>query len=153
MVVASAMAFIAVMLVGDDLVPLVLGTAYVVVGDSLPPLTLLLVAMAICSVGRLAALVADRPGLSEMAAGAELAAFWSLGPVLASRYGTTGMAWAAARALGLSLVVLPLALVRGGLAWNVGLLIVASAAYATLLLWMGVVSIGELRSLRSVVRR
>jgi O-antigen/teichoic acid export membrane protein len=178
MAIAASMALLATVMVGDDLVPLVLGHAYSVVGDSLRPLTLSLVAMAVCSIGRLAALVADRPGLSALAAGAELAVFWSIGPLLASRYGATGMAFAAlagttfygavitwrtrdvlpysllptARALGLSFVFLPLALLRGTLLVNVALLAVAIGGYAATLLWRRVVSLDELRSARNIIR-
>ena len=178
MAIASSMALLATVMVGDDLVPLVLGQAYAAVADGLRPLTLSLVAMAICSIGRLAALVADRPGLSAMAAVAELGAFWSLGPLLASRYGATGMAFAAlagttfygavitwrtrdilpysllptARALALSFVVLPLALLRGTPLLNVALLVLAFGGYAALLVWRRVVSLDELRSARSIIR-
>ncbi len=178
MVIASSMALIATVMVGGDLVPLVLGPAYVTVGDSLGPLTLSLVAMAICSIGRLAALVVDRPGLSALAAGAELAAFWSVGPLLASRYGAAGMALAAlagttvygavitwrtrdvlpyslgpaARALGWSLTVMPLAWLRATPGVNLALLVVALGAYAALLAWRGVVSLDEVRAARNVIR-
>lgn len=178
MVIAASMALLATLMVGDDLVPLILGAEYTAVGDSLAPLTLSLAAMAVCSVGRLAALLVDRPGLSGLAAAAELAAFWSVGPVLAIRYGAAGMAWAAlagsslygavitwrtrdvlpfsltpaARAFALSMLFWPLTLVREAPAVNATLLAVAISGYAGLLIWRRVVSFEELRSAARVIR-
>ena len=57
-----------------------------------------------------------------------------------------------ARALGLSFVFLPLALLRGTLLVNVALLAVAIGGYAATLLWRRVVSLDELRSARNIIR-
>lgn len=95
MFVVASLACQATLLVGDDVVPLELGAAYRPVVACLWPLSLSLFALAVSSIGRLSALVVDRPGLSAMAAGVELGMFWALGAVLASRYGAVGMAVAA----------------------------------------------------------
>ena len=95
MFVVSSLASLATLLVGHDLVPLVLGTAYLPVADCLWPLALALFALAVSSIGRLSALTLDRPGLSASAAAVELALFWGVGSLLATRFGALGMAVAA----------------------------------------------------------
>lgn len=179
MVVVASVTCLATLLVGDDLVPLVLGAEFRPVTGSLWPLSLALYGLAVASVGRLGALVADRPGLSGVAAGAELAAVWALGPPLAVRYGAAGMSAAAlagtlvyavvitgaARravryspraALHAAALGLPFAglwFLRGGWPVNAALFVVASAGYAGLLWWRGVVTAEEMASLRGVLRR
>jgi hypothetical protein len=49
----------------------------------------------LCSVGRLISLVVDRPGDSAVAAAVELCMFWTVGSVLAMRYGSFGATVAA----------------------------------------------------------
>ena len=95
MFIVASLASLATLLMGDTLVPLVLGAAYRPVTDCLWPLVLALFAMAVSSIGRLSALALDRPGLSATAAAVELVTFWGLGSVLASRFGALGMAVAA----------------------------------------------------------
>jgi O-antigen/teichoic acid export membrane protein len=179
MIVAASLAGLATALIGDDLVPAVLGTAYAPVAASLQPLSLALFALAVSGIGRLSALVVDRPWLSATAAAAELLMFWSLGLLLVSRYGSTGMGWAAlagtatyaglitwqmravlpyspreaAEAAGLAALFLPLVLLRGSAAWNLALLAAAVAGYVAMLLWRGVITMAEMRALRSAVRR
>jgi hypothetical protein len=132
----------------------------------------------VSSIGRLSALVVDRPGLSAMAAGVELVMFWGLGTVLASRYGAVGMAVAAlAGTIGYATVIawsvhptlpysprpamtaaalalpwVPLALLRGGWQVNLVLLTVAVAGYTALLLWRRVVTLDEIGALRRVMQ-
>jgi O-antigen/teichoic acid export membrane protein len=178
MAIAASVTCLATLLVGRDLVPLVLGASFRPVVDSVWPLSLALYALAVASVGRLGALVTDRPGLSGVAAGAELAAVWALGPPLAMRYGAAGMAvaalagtvayaavtWsargdvpyssrAALRAAALALPFAPLWCLRGGWLVNAALFAAASAGYAALLWWRGVVTAEEIRAMRGVLRR
>lgn len=178
MFVVASLACLATLLVGDDVVPLVLGAAYRPVVACLWPLSLSLFALAVSSIGRLSALVVDRPGLSAMAAGVELVMFWALGTVLASRHGAVGMAVAALggtigyatvigwrvhstlpysprpalTAAALALPWVPLALLRGGWQVNLLLLTVAVAGYAALLLWRRVITLDELGALRRVMQ-
>jgi hypothetical protein len=142
------------------------------------PLAFALFPLSVGSVGRLAALVADRPGLSATAAAAELVTFWGLGAVLSSRYGAAGMAIAAGAgttvyalvivwrtravlpfalrggtlAAVLALPVLPLLYFRGTLATNAGLLAVSLVVYAALLVWQRVITPDELRALQRAAR-
>ena len=178
MTVGAALVALATALVGDDVVPRLLGPAYAPVAASLWPLSLSLFMMAACSVGRLGALVVDRPWLSAGAAASELAVCWTAGLLLAPRYGSEGMAWAvlcgtaayaavitwrtrdgigyspraAIEAAALVVPWLVLAFFRGGPLRNAALLVVASAGYLGLLGWRGVITLDELRSLRDVVR-
>jgi O-antigen/teichoic acid export membrane protein len=178
-VVVASMTCLATLLVGDDLVPLVLGARFGPVADSLWPLSLALYGLAVASVGRLGALVADRPALSGAAAGAELAAVWALGPPLAMRYGAAGMSLAALagtvvyavvitgaargavtysprsslHAAALALPFAALWFLRGGWQVNAALFAAASAGYASLLWRRGVVTAEEIAALRGVLRR
>ena len=178
MTVGAALVALTTALVGDDVVPRLLGPAYAPAAASLWPLSLSLFMMATCSVGRLGALVVDRPWLSAGAAASELAVCWTVGLLLAPRYGSEGMAWAvlcgtaayaavitwrtrdgvgyspraAIEAAALVVPWLLLAFFRGGPLRNAALLGVASAGYLGLLGWRGVITVDELRSLRDVVR-
>jgi len=178
MTVGAALVALATAFVGDDVVPRLLGPAYAPAAASLWPLSLSLFMMAACSVGRLGALVVDRPWLSAGAAGSELAVCWTAGLLLAPRYGSEGMAWAvlcgtvayavvitwrtrdgvgyspraAIEAAALVVPWLVLAFFRGGPFRNAALLVVASAGYLGLLGWRGVITLDELHSLRDVVR-
>jgi PST family polysaccharide transporter len=177
MTVAAALVTLATLLVAGDLVPRVLGPAYAPTTRSLWPLALALFMMAVSSVGRLGALVVDRPWLSAGAAASELAACWTAGLLLAPRYGSQGMAWAvlcgtaayaavitwrthdvvsyapraAIEAAGLLLPCLLLGFLRGGPAQNAVLLAVAVTGYLALLRWRGVITVDEFRSLRKAV--
>lgn len=179
MFVVASLASLATLLVGDDLVPLVLGAAYRPVADCLWPLALALFALAVSSIGRLSALTLDRPGLSAMAAAVELAMFWGLGALLATRLGAVGMALAALAgtagyaaviswrvhgelpykvrpalaAAGLALPFVPLAALRGSWVVNATLLAVAVVGYVGLLLWCRVVTVDEVAALRRAVQR
>jgi O-antigen/teichoic acid export membrane protein len=179
MFVVASLAALATLLVGDDLVPLVLGAAYGPVADCLWPLSAALFAFAVGSIGRLSALALDRPALSASAAAVELAMFWVLGPLLAVRLGALGMtlaalagtvgyaiviSWrmhgelpysprAALSTLGLALPFVPLAALRGEWPKNAMLLLVAVVGYIGLLLWRRVVTVDELAALRRVVQR
>lgn len=93
--IAGAVALAVLMvLVGRIAVWLVLGSEYTSVAASLPPLAIAMVALTVASISRLRALVADRPGVTAIAAGLELAAFWGVGAILAPAYGSYGAALA-----------------------------------------------------------
>lgn len=179
MTIVASMAGIATLLLGEDLVSLVLGHAYQPVIASLRPLSLALFAVAVSSVGRLSALVVDRPGLSATAAGVELVTFWGLGSVLASRSGAEGMAIAALigttlygaiitwrmwgllpysprsalSAAALALILVPVVALRGNWWTNTLLFALSVTAYAGLLLWRRVVTSGEIAALGRTVWR
>jgi O-antigen/teichoic acid export membrane protein len=68
------------LLLGDNLVPLVLGRSYSPVVPNLLPLLLALLANVVVIVSGLLALIFNRPKVALGASGLQLAAFWSLGP-------------------------------------------------------------------------
>ena len=174
--ILAGAAVLSTVLVGDDLVPLILGRDFAAVAPCLVPLAFALFPQAVGSIGRLAALAADRPALSAAAAAAEFSVFWTAGPLLASRYGALGMAvaacaatvsyavviwWAmrtvlpysargALQAAGLALLFLPLALLRGSPAVNAALLALALGGYAGALVWRRVITVEEWAALRRV---
>ena len=179
MFVVSSLASLATLLMGHDLVPLVLGADYRPVADCLWPLALALFALAVSSIGRLSALVLDRPGLSATAAAVELAMFWGLGTLLATRFGALGMSVAALcgtigyaaviswrvhaelpysprpalTAAALALPFAPLVLLRSSWRLNAMLLAIAVVGYVGLLLWRRVITVDEIATLRRVMRR
>jgi O-antigen/teichoic acid export membrane protein len=178
MCVAATAASLTAVFLAADLVPLVLGREFGAVTAVVLPLAFALLPLSVGSVGRLAALVADRPGLSATAAAAELVTFWGLGAALSSRYGAAGMAIAAgagttvyalvivwraraalpfslrggALAVALALPVLPLVYFRGTLATNAGLLALSLVVYTALLVWQRVITPDELRALQRAAR-
>jgi O-antigen/teichoic acid export membrane protein len=78
------------LLLGDNLVPLVLGRSYHPVAANLLPLLLTLLANAVVSVGSLLALICNRPKVALAASGLQLAAFWGLGPLFIHRWESFG---------------------------------------------------------------
>jgi O-antigen/teichoic acid export membrane protein len=178
LVVAAVTTSVIVLLVGQQLVPFVLGGAFRPVSPNVAVLAIALVAVATSSVGRLHALVVDRPGAAATAAAIELVTFWTIGLWLSTRYGSYGaclgvlaggglnagyLAW---RLRGdvpysfrrvtwtclLALVVAPLAWFE--VSWQAELLILAGAlaAFGGLLTVTGVVSRGDYLALRDALR-
>jgi O-antigen/teichoic acid export membrane protein len=80
----------AVLLLGNDLVPLVLGAAYQPVAADLLPLSITLWMQVLANVAVLLTLVYDRPKIAAIAAGIRLAAIWAFGPFLVSNWGSLG---------------------------------------------------------------
>jgi stage V sporulation protein B len=78
------------LLLGDDLVPLVLGRSYGPVVPNLLPLLLALLANVLVIVSGLLALIFNRPKVALAASGLQLAAFWSLGFLFIHRWGSLG---------------------------------------------------------------
>jgi O-antigen/teichoic acid export membrane protein len=97
-VVVSSFGVIGALFLAGDLMPLVLGPAFQPVAANLVPMALALVALSIGCAGRVSALVLDRPDVSATAAALEIAVFWTLGWILAGRYGGFGACVAAALA-------------------------------------------------------
>jgi len=79
-----------VLLLGDNLVPLVFGTDYRPVTANLVPLTVALVIAALSRTASLLALVYERPAVALAASGVRLAAFWALGLPLILLQGNLG---------------------------------------------------------------
>ena len=78
------------LLLGDNLVPLVLGRSYRPVVANLLPLLLTLLANVVGSMGGLLALIFNRPKVALAASAIQLAAFWSLGPLFIHRWASFG---------------------------------------------------------------
>jgi O-antigen/teichoic acid export membrane protein len=178
MLIAASLGVFAVLFVGDDVVPLVLGEAYRPVARNLLPLMLALCSLAVNSVGRLGALTLDRPAVSATAAAVEAAAFWTLGPLLALRAASFGASMAALVAslcyatvitwrlrrtlpyspraglvvIGLALLFAPLAWLRATPAIDAALLLLSWVGFVGLLFRFGVITLEEVTSLRRLVR-
>lgn len=175
----SMMALLGIVLLGRDLVPVVLGSAFRPVAPSLVILIAGLLAVSLTSVANLAALAYSQPLSVLFASLAQLLAFWVLGPVLVPRLGALGAAFAVLGAvttramvstfairktaryslkgwfqvLGLGLLFLPLGLLHASLWINACLLCVSIVGYAGLLYLFRVVTFDELSIMRSAIRR
>lgn len=163
-----------VMLLGDDLLPLLLGKAYQPVGRILLPLMLSLLSFVLTGVARMLALAYDRPRVAVIGSAVHLVAFWAIGWPLVSLRGSWGASmamlgasascaafftWSMRQVLrypirnwGLAILLgaffLPLVLIRSSPLVNVGLYVAFVIAYSVLLLSRRVVTAGELASMR-----
>ena len=163
-----------VMLVGDDLLPLLLGNAYQPVGRILLPLMFSLLSFVLTGVARMLALAYDRPRVAVIGSGVHLVAFWALGWPLVSVNGSWGASlamlgasascaafftWSMRQVLRypvrnwgwailLGALFLPLVLIRSSPLVNIGLYVSFVIGYSVLLLWRRVVTAGELASMR-----
>jgi len=165
-------------LIGPDLVPALMGAEFAPVAANLTVLTLLLLPVAVGSVGRLQSLVLNRPGTVIAGAAIEVAVFWAIGFPLASRFGSFGACAAALpasvlyawfvmarlrpalpfslrpawRAIAAAGVFVPLVLAAPAWPFNLFLYAAGAAAYAGLLLRLRVVTLAEITELKRVVR-
>jgi O-antigen/teichoic acid export membrane protein len=166
----SVVVVLAAVLVGKDLVPLVLGSAYGPVAANLVPLAVGLVALSLTSVANLSALTHDRPGVALTAAVLRLGTFWALGLSLVGHWGSLGASlavlgalvaqsvfftWGMRRVVGYSLrrwagvvglgaIFLPLAFLRSSPAINAALFAAFVVGYGGLLFLLGLVTLDEL---------
>jgi O-antigen/teichoic acid export membrane protein len=168
-----------VLLVGNDLVPWVLGAAYQPVAANLLPLSITLWIQVLANVAVLLTVVYNRPKIAVIAAGIRLAAIWAFGPFLVSNWGSLGgclavlgaaicyagyltwrmqgvityslRKWAGEIVLGL--IFLPLFWLRSSWSINVLLYGVFVIGYSTLLLLLRFVRVSDMatvwRALRS----
>jgi hypothetical protein len=97
-----------VLLLGNNLVPLVLGAAYQPVAANLFPVSLTLWAQVLSSVAVLLTLVYNTPKTAVMSAIIRLAALWIFGPFLIAKWGGLGGCFA---------VLLASAIYAGYLTW------------------------------------
>jgi O-antigen/teichoic acid export membrane protein len=98
-----------VLLLGNNLVPLVLGAAYQPVATNLFPLSLTLWVQVLSSVAVLLTLVYNHPKTAVMSAFIRLAALWIFGPFLIAKWGSLGGCFA---------VLLASAIYAGYLTWR-----------------------------------
>ena len=179
LVLGAVVANLAVLFLAADLVPRLLGEAYAPVVASLTPLAAALVPFAFAAIGRLAALIVDRPRVAAVASAVELATAWTAGMALAAWLGAPGAAaglllgvcvWAAAmlwplrtelpvsmrpalKALALGAAFVPAALLRGSLAVNALLFLASAIVYVLLAIRLRIVSPRDIETLRSLARR
>ena len=88
--VGGVFMFFGVLLLGNDLVPLVLGAAYQPVATNLLPLSMVLWAQALSNAAILLTLVYNRPKIAIVAAGIRLVAILVFGPLLIVKWGSWG---------------------------------------------------------------
>jgi O-antigen/teichoic acid export membrane protein len=88
--VGGVLAFFGVLLLGNDLVPLILGARYQPVATNLLPLFMMLWLLVLSSVAILLTVVYDRPKIALMAAGIRLVGMWVFGPFLIAKWGSWG---------------------------------------------------------------
>jgi O-antigen/teichoic acid export membrane protein len=177
--IASMAALFGTLMLADTFVPLVLGGAYAAVAPNLPPLMLALLMLGVGNVTVLLTIVHERPGVALAASALRLGVFWAAGPpcvawyggslgaclaVLAAstahaafsvwrlRHGFGASLRSAAAAAALSVVFLPLVLLKVSAVVNLSLYGLFVAAYALVLLWTGIVSTGEIAEMWRAVR-
>ena len=119
-----------ILLLGNDLVPLVLGAAYYPVATNLLPLSLALWAQVLSNVAILLTIVYNHPKKAVLAAGIRLAAIWGFGPFLVSKWGSLG---------GCFTVLLASAIYSGYLTWRMQGVITYS-----LKKWVRIIALGLL---------
>ncbi len=88
--VGGVFVFFGVLLLGNDLVPLVLGAAYQPVATNLLPLSMVLWVQALSNAAILLTLVYNRPKIAIVAAGIRLVAILVFGPLLIVKWGSWG---------------------------------------------------------------
>lgn len=176
--IGGVVLFFGVLLLGEDVVPMVFGPAYAAVAVNLLPLMLTLLVVTIVSVNRLLALVTDRPGVALAAAAVQVVAFWGLGVPLVAWGGSLGGALAVLVAAALYAVVftwrtrqtvryslrgwasvillavpfLMLSWLRGPWSVNGGLYVFFIVVYGGLLYLFRLVTPGEIAAARQALR-
>ncbi len=88
--VGGVIVFFSVLLLGNDLVPLVLGAAYQPVATNLLTLFITLWVQVLVNVATLLTVVYNRPKIAMMAAGVRLVAMLVFGPFLIAKWGSWG---------------------------------------------------------------
>ncbi len=176
---AGGMAMVfAVLLLGADLVPPVLGQSYGPVAANLVPMTLTLLVLSLSSPAGVVVLTHDRPGVALVGAGIRLAVFWSLGPLLiiwraglgacvavlvASSLQAIYIGWrmravmsrsvrAWAATVGLGALFLPLVLLRSSWAIDAVLYAAFLVGYFGVLLFARVITLSEITATFRAIR-
>jgi O-antigen/teichoic acid export membrane protein len=171
--VIGVLAVFAVLIVGQDLVPLLFGAAFEPVAEDLLPLTAALLTSALALVARLLALTYNRPGITFKATVVHVVGFWSAGPLLVAWGGSFGgclavlaasllyaayfallmsgsmkqalRQWAAV--ILLAVPFLPLVWFRHSWPWNLAIYPGFVVAFAAALHWSNLLTIAEIRTL------
>jgi O-antigen/teichoic acid export membrane protein len=175
--VAGILVVFGVLLLGKDLIPLVLGAIYRPVASNLLPLSLTLFSLALGSVANLLTLIYSRPKVTLAASGIRLAAFWGFGFPFVAWWGSFGgclAVWVASSlsagystwrmreslpyslrtwlsAIGLGGFFLPLVWLRSSWMTNVALYALFTVGYVGLLLFLRIVTIGEIKKVLKAI--
>jgi O-antigen/teichoic acid export membrane protein len=175
--VVAMLGFLGSVILGQDIVPVVLGRAYVSVVRNVVVLSATLLLLPLTHVCSTLALTHDRPGIAVQATAVRLLCFWALGVPLVSRWGSLGAclavlfataaqaaiylwkSWALVRAafvrwvvvVGAGLAFAPLGYLRASLALNMVLYAAAAVGYLLVLRMSGMISTRELRALRETL--
>jgi len=158
-----------VLLLGNNLVPLVLGAAYQPVTINLLPLSITMWAQVLSSVAILLTLVYNRPKIALMSAVTRLVALWIFGPFLIAKWGSLGgcfavllasaicasyLTWRMKRVITYSLrkwasvitsgfIFLPLLWLKASWSFNVLLYAVFVVGYCSLLILLRIITFSE----------
>jgi O-antigen/teichoic acid export membrane protein len=158
-----------ILLLRNDLVPLILGAAYHPVATNLLPLSLALWAQVLSNVAILLTIVYNHPKKAVLAAGIRLAALWIFGPFLIAKWGSLGGCFAVllasainagyltwrmqgvvpyslkkwVRIIALGLLFLPLLWWRSSWSVNIILYCIFVIGYSTLLLLLRFITLPE----------
>jgi len=170
--VAATLGLLGSLILGKDVVPLVLGRAYLRVYPNLVAMAVTLLFLPLTEVCSVLALTHDRPSVLFRSATLRLLGFWLLGVPLVMRWGSLGACaavclgimvqaaylmgktgalvvpafrrWLVVVAVGLAFA--PLALLRSSVPINVGIYLVAAGGYLLVLRLIGAISARELRA-------
>src|SRR4030042_249501 len=88
--IGGVLIIFAVLLIGNNLVPIVLGRAYHPVINNLVPLSITLLVLGLSQIATLLTIIYDQPQMALSAAILRLLIFWSFGIPLISRWGSLG---------------------------------------------------------------
>lgn len=88
--IAAVVACFTILLVGDELIRLMLGSRYGPVTMRLIPLTVALLFLGPAHISRLVAVACNQPGIAWKSASIQLALFWGVGPLLILYTGSLG---------------------------------------------------------------
>ncbi len=175
---AGVLAVFGVLLLGNDLIPLMLGKTYRPVAINLLPLSLALFPFVLNNVATLLTLIYNRPKVALVAAGIRLAAFWIFGFPFVAWWGSFGGCLAVLvasslsavystrrmrestpyslqkwlLAIGLGVLFLPLVWLRSTWMVNLALYGLFILGYMILLLFLRVITTGEMRIFWQAIR-
>jgi len=170
--VGGVFVFFGVLLLGNNLVPLVLGALYQPVATNLLPLFMTLWIQALSSVAVLLIIVHNHPKIAVLAAGIQLVAMWTFGSFLIPRWGSLGGCFAVLAAstiysgyltwrmqgiityslekwvlsIALGLLFLPLVWLQSSWMVNCVLYGIFVVGYVTLLLLLRIITLEELKT-------
>ena len=176
--VGGVFIFFSLLLLGNNLVPWVLGDVYQPVTTNLFPLFITIWAQVLSSVAILLAVVYNRPKIALMAAGIRFAAILVFGPFLIAKWGSLGGCFAVlaasiiysvyltwrmqgvmtyslkkwALAIALGLIFLPLLWLKSSWSINALLYVVFVVGYCTVLLVLRIVTLSEVTALGRAFR-